>query len=251
MGVELGLAPDDRWAIERDALMSVTADAGFAALGMYRRWVDTTARDALASHGLRCDEMVALIVRDDVDRTFLRAQQLAAAAAEVGARWVLTVFDATPTPEIVDVARQCAAVMNDVGASLAVEFTPLGAIDTIDRGLEIITAIGGGTKLVVDSWHVSLGPTTWEDLEVVPLDQIAYVQFDDALPLVTDDLREESTNRRALPGAGFLDLDRFATTLLERGWQGLVTVEVLGAASGLPVRDLVRQCDDSAARYWR
>jgi sugar phosphate isomerase/epimerase len=55
-----------------------------------------------------------------------------------------------------------------------------------------------------------------------------------------------------LPGEGVLELDRFAGTLLDRGWDGLVSVEVLSAElRALPVDVLVRRLHDTTARFWR
>ena len=61
----------------------------------------------------------------------------------------------------------------------------------------------------------------------------------------------ESLHRRALPGDGILELDRFATTLREMGYDGIVSVEVLSAElRELPVDVLVRRLHDTSAPYW-
>jgi len=250
VAVELHLTPDDRWPVEPDQLMALVAEAGFAGLGVFRRWVDEGTADALGAHGLRCREVLAHIIRDDAERTLLRAGQLAEVAALVGADWILTVFETDLTEESVALARRSAAVMSDAGTAMALEFTPLGPVGTLGAGLELADALGHGVKLVVDSWHVCLGATTWEELERAPLERVAYVQFDDALPPISDDARDESTNRRTVPGAGILELERFATTLLDRGWEGPVSVEVLGGAVGLPVPELVRASYQASARFW-
>jgi sugar phosphate isomerase/epimerase len=79
------------------------------------------------------------------------------------------------------------------------------------------------------AWHFCAGNSIWADLERVPLDDIAYIQFADALAPASDSLARETMHRRALPGEGVLELDRFAATLLYRGWRGTVSVEVLNA----------------------
>jgi sugar phosphate isomerase/epimerase len=85
-----------------------------------------------------------------------------------------------------------------------------------------------------------------------PLDDIAYVRFTDALEPESPRLVRETLHRRALPGEGVLELDRFAGTLLDRGWDGLVSVEVLSAElRALPVDVLVRRLHDTTARFWR
>ena len=61
----------------------------------------------------------------------------------------------------------------------------------------------------------------------------------------------ESLHRRALPGEGILELDRFATTLLEKGYDGIVSVEVLSAElRDLPVDVLVGRLYATTAPYW-
>jgi hypothetical protein len=54
-----------------------------------------------------------------------------------------------------------------------------------------------------------------------------------------------------VPGEGILELDCFATTLLNRGWDGLVSAEVLSAElRTLSVDELARRLHDTTARYW-
>jgi sugar phosphate isomerase/epimerase len=78
------------------------------------------------------------------------------------------------------------------------------------------------------------------------------VQFTDALaPESRERLVRETLHRRALPGEGVLDLDRFAATLRERGYDGIVSVEVLSAVlRELPVDVVVRRLHDTTAPYW-
>jgi sugar phosphate isomerase/epimerase len=65
-------------------------------------------------------------------------------------------------------------------------------------------------------------------------------------------LIRESLHRRALPGEGVLELRRFAATLLDRGWDGTVSVEVLSAQlRALPVDVLVGRLYATTAPYWR
>jgi sugar phosphate isomerase/epimerase len=73
----------------------------------------------------------------------------------------------------------------------------------------------------------------------------------DALPPLSDNLVRETLHRRALPGESILELDRFAQTLLDRGWDGTVSAEVLSAElRELPVNALVRRLYDTTAQYW-
>ncbi len=136
---------------------------------------------------------------------------------------------------------------------MAVEFSPLGAVPTLAGGLDVVTAVGTERAgVVIDSWHFCMGASTWGDLATIPLERIACVQFADALAPKSEDLGRETMHRRAMPGDGVLELDRFASTLLERGWEGLVSLEVLSRGlRELPVPEFTRRAWESAARYWR
>jgi sugar phosphate isomerase/epimerase len=105
--------------------------------------------------------------------------------------------------------------------------------------------------MVIDSWNFCFGPGTWNELEAVPLDAVAYVQFADALAPIGDVNMHEAMHRRALPGDGVLELDRFVATLRDRGWDGLVSMQVLSdELRELPVDEYARRVHDAGARYW-
>jgi sugar phosphate isomerase/epimerase len=145
-------------------------------------------------------------------------------------------------------------VFDGVGAGMAVEYSPLGAIPTIREGMESVRAASRSSRagLMIDSWHFWFSDNTWEDLAAVPLDAIAYLQFTDALqPESRQRLIRETLYRRALPGDGVLELHHFAATLLDRGWDGTVSVEVLSTElRELPVDVLVGRLHATAAPYW-
>ena len=105
---------------------------------------------------------------------------------------------------------------------------------------------------MIDSWHFCFSDNTWDDLAAVPLDHIAYLQFADALqPESRDRMVRETLHRRAMPGEGILELDRFAGTMRERGYDCIVSVEVLSAElRELPVDELSRRLYDATAPYW-
>ena len=232
--MELGLTPDTRRPVDpADA-----AAAGFTTLGL-------VAGQATPSP-LPCHELLGLQVGPDLAAADAMAERLADEAATTGASWVLTTFQVEPPPEV----ARWAAMFEAAGSGLAVEFTPLGPVATIADGLAALERAGSG-RLVVDAWNFCLGPSTWADLEHLPLDAIAYVQFTDALaPLGPIDLQEAMT-RRALPGDGVLELDRFVATLRDRGWDGVVSMQVLSdELRALPVDEHLRRVHDAGRRAW-
>jgi sugar phosphate isomerase/epimerase len=252
MAVELALTPDTRWDIDAAGLADAARAAGFSALGISADRVDADTASVFASVGLRCHELLALLVSADEEATVSSAERLAAGADTVGAEWVLTVFRTGLTAATAKVIQRCAAMFTEAGAGMAVEFSPLGPVTSIRAGLEVVAAAGPSRAgLLIDTWHFSFGDSTWDELAEVPLERIAYVQFDDGLRLESDNLMEETMNRRVMPGDGVLALDRFASTLLDRGWEGVVSVEVLSRElRELPVPEFARRAYRAASRYW-
>lgn len=249
--MQLALTPDGRWEYPTAHLVSAASAAGFTAVGIGADRVDAAAVDAYAATGVGCHELLALVVSDDESTTMASAEQLADRARAIGAEWVLTVFTANvPAQQI----QRCAKLFDGVGAGMAVEYTPLGAIPLMSDGMDVVRAASRAARagLMIDSWHFCFSDNTWDDLAAVPLDDIAYLQFTDALePEDRDRMIRESLHRRALPGEGILELHRFAATLLDRGWDGTISVEVLSAPlRELPVDALVARLYETTAPYW-
>jgi sugar phosphate isomerase/epimerase len=248
--VKLALTPDTRWKHGTAELAAAAGAAGFSALGINADRVEPAAVEAYTAAGLRCHEVLALVVGDDERATVAAAERLAADAASMSADWVLTVFATNPTSRVI---AKCARIFDDAGAGMAVEFSPLGPVATLTDAMPVVRAgqDGGRCGVMIDSWHFCVGASTWRDLHTVPLDDIAYVQFADALEPESQRLVRETMHRRALPGDGGLDVGRFAATLLDRGWDGVVSVEVLSAPlRTLPVGTLTRRLYDSSAPFW-
>lgn len=255
MTIDLAITPDARWTAETADLIAASSAAGFAALGVRSDLIDPATVDAYRANGLRCHEVLALLLSGDEAATVSSAEQLAEAAATIGAEWVLTIFREALNTRTATVIERCAAIFAGVGAGMAVEFSPLGPVPSINQGLEIVRVGNRGSGragLMIDSWHFSFGDSTWDDLARVPLDDIAYVQFADALaPEPERNLVRETMHRRALPGEGVLELERFASTLLDRGWGGTVSVEVLNPElRTLSAPELVARIHDTTAPYW-
>ncbi|MBA4863616.1 sugar phosphate isomerase/epimerase [Streptomyces sp. PSKA54] len=193
------------------------------------------------------------MVSADEEATVREARRLAEAAAAVRAQWVLTTFMTPLQGRTGPLVERCAAMFAEAGAGMAVEFSPLGAVTSISAALEVAEAAGKDRAgVLIDSWHFFRGDSSWEQLASVPLERIAYVQFDDAPPPVSENAMKETMHRRVMPGEGTFELDRFASTLLKRGWEGLVSVEVLSSElRRLPVPEFARRAYETTGRYWR
>jgi len=253
MTIEIALTPDSRWGLDASALAALARESGFAAVGLGLPQADEEAAVSLAVNGVRCHELLAFTLRRDEEVNLRHAQRLAEAADAVRAEWVLTTFGAPLTPDSARAIARFAAMFAEAGAKMAAEFSPLGKVTSIPAALAVVEAAGvDRAGVMIDSWHFFRGDSTWEDLEAVPLERIAYVQFADAQEPVSDDGFDETMNRRVMPGDGTFDLERFASTLLERGWQGLVSAEVLSAdLRRLSVSEFARLAYETTTRYWR
>jgi sugar phosphate isomerase/epimerase len=250
--VQIALTPDNRRDEELPDLVKAVADAGFTSLGISGSRAGADARSLYESAGLGCHEIMALAITDDAERTLAYANRMAAAAEVMRAPWINTVFVATLSSDSARLIARCAAVFAEVGSGMAVEFSPLGSIPSIRAGLEVVDLAGPSAALMIDTWHFFFSDSAWEDLQAVPIEKIAYIQFADGLQPVSEDLMAETMERRVLPGRGIFALERFAATLLERGYEGSVSVEVLSRdLRQLPLREFLGQAHRVTAAIWR
>jgi len=251
VSVRLALTPDSRWEIDVEALVPAARSAGFVGLGIPVTWVSEAARRAYDAAGLACHEIMALIISGDAARTVAEAERLAVAAETMAAPWINTVFRAAPSGETAELIARCAAIFAEAGSAMAVEFSPLGSLPGLSEAVEVAEMAGSGAAVLIDTWHFSFGPSTWADLEGLPAERIAYIQFDDAPPPESGDLWEETMQRRVMPGEGTLDLERFAVAVAATGFDGYVSLEVLNRElRQLPAPSFLDRAFAATARYW-
>jgi len=263
--MELSLSPGAGGSVtsfaDLDAYLGAVADAGFPCVSLGLQQVAYALAEPggldrvvelLRTHGLQCRDVLSVVVRRDAEESLAAADDVARLAGAVGAEWVLALLFTRVRDESVDTLGRVADAVGAEGARLAFELTPRSPVSTIGEALALVDRVGSARMgVMIDTWHFSHGGSTWEELETIPLDRLAFVQFDDALPMRTDDVMEETTNRRAWPGEGELDLERFSRTLVTRGWRGLVSVEVLSEElRRLDVRTFARRAYESSAPYW-
>ncbi len=229
--------------------------AGFSCVSLGMNQLDgnvTAAARLLTTHGLRCSDLISLQISRRDDEVLALAAQLAGAAEALGAEHVLSLFYTRVNEESVDRFGRCADLVVRAGARLALEMPPIGELNSISAALSVVDAVGyERATLMIDTFHFSRGSSTWSELESFPLPALGYVQFDDALPPEGDDVMHETLDRRAMPGDGELELERFAEVLKGRGWSGLVSVEVLSAAlRELDVGTFARLAYQHSSPYW-
>ena len=204
----------------------------------------------LEESGVRCYEIAALMVgTDDAEA---QAEQIAAYASVLRPEWVLTNVMAPVDDGVRDEFVRCAAVLADAGARLAVEYLPWTPVASAAVAFDLVASVPAtGARVLPDVWHHFRGPDTWAELDALPLDAIAYVQFSDALPMTSDDIVDETVSRRVFPGEGEFDLDTYCEHMRAKGFDGVVSIEVLSAAMrDMDVREFTRRAFAAASRYW-
>ncbi len=210
--------------------------------------------ERLAAHieaaGLRCFEVAALTI--DASPLDAQLDALERAVRALRPSWVLTNVDVPP-----DVAaeplRRAADRLGEAGARLAIEFLPFTAARSIGDALEAIDRAGLGDRagMLLDTWHFFNGPDDWRDLEELPLERIAYLQLDDHVMPAAEPLHESTVHDRVMPGEGSFDLPRVAATLRDKGFDGMISVEILSRSWREGDLDaFARACHESSARFW-
>ncbi len=219
------------------AQFDAAASAGYDGVGIDVWTVDallergTSLEQIVASlhaSGLPCVELQALTVGPD-SPPIAQPPRFTELVDAFRPEIVMAGFSGEPTGELVEVFATAVAQATAHGATVALEFLPMLPLDTIAKARDIVRRVGGRCGVCVDTWHFFRGPDTWADLEALPADELAYVQFNDARPMTSDDLWHETLQRRTVPGEGEFDLVRFCEIVRAKGYAGPVAVEVMSA----------------------
>jgi sugar phosphate isomerase/epimerase len=245
------------------AQIRAAARAGFAGIGIDHRGTLShfTAKrgslrdvaELLGEYGLRCFAIQDLTVTDDERETLGLAERCLEAASALRAEWVHCCFTAPVRDDTIALFRRALALARPAGARFSLEFLPWCEMNDVRTTREVIRRSGeSDVKLLVDTWHAHHGPTSWDDLASLTIDELAYLQFDDHPPLASGDLFSETIQRRALPGDGIFELARFAQLFRAKNYANPISVEVLNGEMRSWPRDLFAQrVYDAAIRYWR
>jgi len=210
-------------------------------------------RHLVESHGLRVWEIAALNLGAR-DATLAQAEVIARQAAALGPQWILTNVGAP-----VDLARcelfdEVCTLLDTLGGGVrpAIEYLPFTPASSIGTTLPLINHVGTDrARILYDVWHHFRGPDTFAELDAAPADTIAYVQFSDALPMMSDDLVHETLERRTFPGEGELDLVAYCDRMRAKGFDGVVSVEILNADWRHDDQfEFARRAAASTRRFW-
>jgi sugar phosphate isomerase/epimerase len=184
--------------------------------------------EQLAARGIALHELAFLGLSGDRDRARHDLDDVLRLVEALGPAQVEGVILGEIDAACVEATRTATAALAAHGVVLCIEYVTGMPVRSIAQVRELIAAVGSPAPAVcVDAFHFFHGPDTWADLEELPVAELALVQCEDALPIApgVDAGADPVVNGRALPGEGHLDLDRFARCLVEKGYNGVVSVE--------------------------
>jgi len=201
---------------EPERFIDAAATAGWPGTGI---WFDPdtwdrartrTVADRIAATGLTAVDMEVIRIGADGDC----GEQLIDAAAEVGARNVLTISslpDADATAErLGELCRHAAPA----GIRVCIEFMRFTAVKTLADAVDVAERTGeANVGILCDLLHVVRSGTTFDDIAAADAGLFPYVQWCDAPAeprgWTTRDLVGDALDDRSAPGEGDLRADAF------------------------------------------
>lgn len=203
--------------------------------------------------GVGCGYIAASAMLDGGPHAMPLLMQAAEAADALGAPFLQVNMDGADHAARQIALEQAVTALDGRGLKLAIEYMPQTGLNSVTETAALACHVGSDRAgAMIDIWHHTHGPDDWDALIAVPRDAVAYIELDDALPDPGGDLLHEMMNRRTFPGEGRLDVRRFLSIMADKGYNGMVSVEVLNANwRGEPVADFARRCQESSAAFWR
>lgn len=209
VSIAAGVTPE--LAADPVAFVEAAADAGWPATGIWydpASWNTTVTRrlaDRLADTGLVAVDMEVVRMGPDGDC----GDQLVDAAAELGARNILTI-SAFPEPDAT--AERLAALCElaePAGIRVCIEFMRFTSVKTLADAIEVVRlADQPNAGILVDLIHVFRSGTTYDDIRAADPALFPYVQWCDApaepVGWSTRELIEDALDHRSIPGSGEL-----------------------------------------------
>ena len=210
-------------------------------------------RDLIEGHGLAVWEIAALNLGERSE-TLTQAAAIARQAAVLGPRWILTNVGAPVDEALGDLFDEVCTLLaaDGAGAQPAIEYLPFTPANSIGTTMALIDRVGHDrARILYDVWHHFRGPDTDTELVAAPAESIAYVQFSDALPMIGEDLMHETLERRTFPGEGEFDLVGYCDRMRAKGFDGVVSVEILnGEWRRGDQYEFARRAHDATRRFW-
>jgi sugar phosphate isomerase/epimerase len=242
--------------------IDAAARAGFGCMGADSFSIGRYCREGghveelaerIEARGMRTFELPTLAVNPDRQSTRAETDRLVEIGRILRPEFVQLNLDADVDEGVIEDLKRAGDRFGEIGARLAIEYLPwLPVVRDIQSTRQVLDKAGvPGAGVLVDTWHFTHSEDSWADLEELPLDELAYVQFDDHPALESDDLVDETLMRRAMPGEGVFELERFCDVIRQKGFGGVVSCEILSKETRTMDLDLfATRVHETSRRYW-
>jgi sugar phosphate isomerase/epimerase len=236
--------------------------AGFPLIGpdsfSIRRYCDAggsleALADQIRDAGMRTFELPALMVSDDESETLAESEAFVEIARVLEPDFIAVNVMSQASDSLIESLCRIGEAFGECGAKLAIEYLPwLPETRNIQSTRALIDKAGiAGAGIIVDTWHFHFSDDSWDDLAALPLAEISYIQFDDHPKLESDDLMAETIGRRALPGEGVFELDRFCEVMRAKGFDGVVSCEILSDETrAMDLSEFAERVFTTSRRFW-
>jgi sugar phosphate isomerase/epimerase len=127
---------------------------------------------------------------------------------------------------LVAALSELAEIASVHGVRLALEPVIFSRFRSLAQAVDVIEEVGTGrVGLCLDTWHLWISDTPWQDVAALHPSMIACVHIGDTNPKSGANWRDE--DRTALPGDGILPLNEAISAIRETGYDGVWSVEML------------------------
>lgn len=207
-----------------------------------------------AAEGIGCSSVTAAGMYGDGNDIAEITKKAAEYAVALGAPYLQSNFMShEPGQQLSELETACRAAESvDGGLKIVMEHMPIFGLNTLNEAVELARQVGfDRAGVLVDIWHFSYSKDSWADLEAMPMEALAYIELCDALPPISDDLALEMTTRRTFPGKGVLETERFCRFFADKGYHGMVSLEVVNKEwRGGDLDEFARQCLAGGRELW-
>lgn len=127
----------------------------------------------------------------------------------------------------VDNVREAADVSAKYNVALAIEFSKFFTFaNTLSTAVTFVrNANHPHVRLMIDTYHFWIGPSKFEDLELLRDGDLAHMHFEDTPREPVRELLEQ--RHRVLPGAGVAPLKRIVEAVKRKKYAGALSVELM------------------------
>ncbi|MFD9665116.1 sugar phosphate isomerase/epimerase family protein [Rhodococcus sp. NPDC059968] len=214
----------------------------------------TAVAECCAEIGLPCREIQSLRVVADAHTTLSACEILCRQVALLRPAVVPLIFFVDPTDQQLAIVRSAITMLMEAHPTVGfgIEFSPLFPVENLNASRSVAARLGlPGVGAVIDTWHVFNGTTTWKDLEEIPVEDIAMIQFNDHGPLNGTDIHI-AKDHRLLPGEGSFPLHQFVDLMNNKGFDGMVGVEIVSEElRRVSPEEFARRSYDAAIAMWK